>query len=168
MITLTVWKFSASDGAENALPRLAGLAARDLVIVEEVAAVAWPEGLRKPTTRTLGSLTGPGTLWGGSWGVLLSLIFLTPLAGPAFGAAAGAVAGTLSDFGIDDDFIIRVRQLVTPGTSALFVVCDGATAERLAFEWSDLDVELVRCDLSSEQERRLRYALGEESEQTRR
>ena len=57
-----------------------------------------------------GSITGPGKLWGGFWGMLLGLIFLTPLAGPTFGAAAGAVAGSFSEFGVSDDFVMRVRE----------------------------------------------------------
>ena len=68
--------------------------------MDDAALVSWPPGQRKPSTTSLGSLTGPGDLWGGFWGVLLALVFLAPLAGPTFGAAAGAVAGSLADFGV--------------------------------------------------------------------
>ena len=71
------------------------------VKIDDAAFVAWPRGRRTPATRELGSITGPGELWGGFWGMLLGLIFLTPLAGPTFGAAAGAVAGSLSEFGVE-------------------------------------------------------------------
>ena len=40
----------------------------------------------------------------------------------AVGAAAGALAGSLADYGIDDDFIKNVREKVTEGTSALFLL----------------------------------------------
>ncbi|HEY7075231.1 MAG TPA: DUF1269 domain-containing protein [Solirubrobacteraceae bacterium] len=133
------------------------------VRVEDAAAVLWPEGRRTPRTAMLGSLDGPGELWGGFWGMLLGLIFLTPLAGPAFGAAAGAIAGSLSDFGVSDDFVKRVRDTVTPGTSALFVLSDGPTRDALVQELRGVPFELIRSQLSAEQERRLRAALGEES-----
>ena len=60
---------------------------------------------------------------GGSfWGLLFGLIFFVPLLGAAIGAATGALAGSLTDVGIDDAFINKVRDQVTPGTSALFVL----------------------------------------------
>ena len=160
---LTVWRFEGTCGAEEALLRLEELAGRGEISVDDAALVSWPRDRRKPSTRELGSLRGPGALWGGTWGVLLGLIFLVPIAGPTFGAAAGAIAGSLSDFGIDDDFIKRVRDTVTPGTSALFVFSSDTVADRLVDELGGVNV--VRCNLSAEHERRLRAALGEESEQ---
>jgi uncharacterized membrane protein len=162
--SLTVWAFDSVPGATTAVPRLERLAAVGVVAVEDSALVSWPRGCRKPSTRTLGALSGPGSLWGGFWGVLLGLIFLVPLAGPTFGAAAGAFAGGLADFGVDDTFVKRVRDTVTPGMSALFLLSSGAVADALVVEFEDLGVVLIRSDLSEDQERRLREALGEESE----
>jgi uncharacterized membrane protein len=159
---LTVWRFEGAATAEaEALPRLERFAAAGDVTVDDAALVSWPQSCRKPSTRGLGSLNGAGALWGGTWGVLLGLIFVVPIAGPALGAAAGAIGGSLADFGIDDDFIKRVRETVTPGTSAIFVLGHGALAEHLA---ADLDgVDVVRCELSGAQARRLLATLGEES-----
>jgi uncharacterized membrane protein len=162
--SLTVWVFDTVPGATAAVPRLQRLAAVGVIAVEDSALVAWPRGRRKPSTHTLGALSGPGTLWGGFWGVLLGLIFLVPLAGPTFGAAAGAFAGGLADFGVDDAFVKRVRDSVTPGTSALFLLSSAAAADALVVELEDFIVVLIRSDLSEDQERRLRDALGEESE----
>jgi uncharacterized membrane protein len=161
--SLTVWKFATPEGVDDVVPRLRKLAAGGRVTVEDAAAVSWPEGQRKPYTAMLGSLDGPGELWGGFWGMLLGLIFLTPLAGPRFGAAAGAIAGSLSDFGVSDDFVKRVRDMVTPGTSALFVLSDGPARDALVAELRGVHFELIRSQLSAEQERRLRAALGEET-----
>lgn len=158
-MTLTVWRFEDPQAAEDGLARVMDLAGANAVSVEDAALITWPPGHRKPSTRELGALTGPGMLWGGFWGILLALIFLTPIAGPTFGAAAGAVAGSLADFGIEDDFIKRVREEVTPGTSALFLVCTDTTANRVA---SELETVPIRFDLTHEQERLLHEALGEE------
>ena len=164
MYALTVWRSPAPHDAEAfVLPRLEQLAGGGVAVVEDAALVSWPAGRRKPSTRELGSLSGPGSLWGGFWGVLLALIFLTPIAGPAFGAAAGAIAGSLSDFGVEDDFVMRVREHVTPGSSAVFALATAAAADRLEDALEGLAITTVRFELSDEQERRLRDVLAEES-----
>ena len=159
MHALTIWRFQGPDAAEKVLPLLGS----SQVEVDDAALVSWPPGHRKPSTRPLGCLVGPGVLWGGFWGMLLGLVFLTPLAGPTFGAAAGAVAGSLSDFGVEDDFVKRARETVTPGTSALFVIADGRGIEQVAAALEEHEFALVRTDLTHEQARRLYAALGEES-----
>ena len=73
--------------------------------------------------------------------------------------------GSLADFGIDDDFIKRVREMVTPGTSAIFLLVDGTHAARLVADLGG--VAVVRCELSGAQERRLLATLGEESADVR-
>ena len=161
MNTLTVWRFEAPDGAEAGVTSLRALANDGSATIDDAALVSWPVGRRTPVTRELGSITGPGGLWHGFWGMLLGLIFLTPLAGPAFGAAAGAVAGSLGDFGVADDFVKRVRDSVTPGTSALFVLSGRAAAGHLAERLRGLADEALRSELSLEQERRLRDALAD-------
>jgi uncharacterized membrane protein len=120
-----------------------------------------PSERRTPATRELGGITGPGSLWGGFWGMFLALIFLTPLAGPAFGAGAGALAGSLSDFGVADDFVKRVRDGVTPGMSALFVLSTRTSADAMNAGLAAFGVELLRYELSLEQEQRLRAALAD-------
>jgi uncharacterized membrane protein len=162
MNTLVVWRFDGPDGAAAALPRLERLVRAGEATVDDAALVTWPPGHRKPSTMTLGGLSGPGRLWGGSWGVLLALIFLVPIAGPTFGAAAGAVAGSLADFGIADDFVKRVRDDVGPGTSALFVVSSHASVERLAGALDGVATLSARSALSPAEEQHLRDALGEE------
>ena len=163
MNTLTVWRFGTPEAADSAVAMLTTLVREGRATVGDAALVSWPVGRRKPSARTLAGLDRPGQLWGGFWGLLLGLIFLTPLAGPAFGAAAGAVAGSLSEFGVEDDFVHEVREAVTPGTSAVFAVSTAASAARLAGVLARLDVQTLTSRLSPEQEQRLRDALGEES-----
>lgn len=160
--TISVWRFEDARTAAHVLPRLAPLAANG-GDVHDAAMVSWPAGHRKPSTRDLGGLTGPGTLWGGFWGVLLALIFLTPLAGPRFGAAAGAVAGSLADFGVEDDFVKRIRELVRPGNSAIFLIGGRTSPDRVAAVLDDVAVEMLRTDLSDEETQRLHEALRDEA-----
>jgi uncharacterized membrane protein len=161
--TLAVWCFSAPTAAEETLPRLEALTRSGAADVDAAAMVWWPAGQRKPSIRDLGGLTQPGALWGGFWGVVLALIFLTPLAGPTFGAAAGAFAGSLSDFGVEDNFVRRVRDAVTPGASAVFVISSSDSVDAIAAALDHAGDELIRSTLSHEQAQHLRDALGEES-----
>ena len=162
MDTLTVWTFPTAEGADEAVDRLRSLAKQGLIAIDDAAVVSWPPARRKPKVRELGSLTGPGALWGGFWGLLLGLIFLVPLAGLAFGAGAGAVAGGLVDVGIDDAFIKRIRAEVEPGTSAAFIVSRGADADAVAEALRDHDVRLLRSNLSKDEEAQLRATFADD------
>src|ERR671911_2502680 len=135
---------------------------RQLITLEDAAIVLWPEDRKKPQTRQLHSTTGTGATWGALWGLLFGLIFFVPLLGMAVGAGMGAWGGSLSDVGIDDDFIKQVREKVTPGTSALFALTSGATEDRVIEELKQFDFEIISTNLPAEEEQRLREAFGEE------
>ena len=67
--------------------------------------------------------------------MLFGLIFFVPLLGLAIGAASGALFGSLADVGISDSFIKSVRDQVTPGTSALFLLSSDAVIDRVKEEF---------------------------------
>lgn len=162
MATLTVWKFGSPEGAERALGTLKELQSEQLITVEDAAVVSWPADKKKPKTRELGKLTGAGALGGGFWGLLFGLIFFVPFLGMAVGAATGALLGSLSDVGISDDFIRGVREQVTPGTSALFVMTSGAVVDKVLERFPAGDrPELIQTNLSGEDEQKLREAFAE-------
>lgn len=164
MATLTAWKFSSPYGADDALATLEKLQSEQLIQVQDAAVVSWELGRKKPKTRELHSMKKVGALGGGFWGLLFGLIFFVPILGLAIGAATGALFGSLSDVGISDDFIDRVRQRVTPGTSALFLLSSDAVVDRVKAEFKDTSAELMTTNLSAEQEERLREAFGHEED----
>ena len=102
-----------------------------MINLEDAATVSWPAGAKKPKTRQLRSMTAAGALGGSFWGLLFGLIFFVPLLGLAVGAAMGALGGSMSDVGIDDDFIKRARDEITPGTSALFLMSSDAVIDKV-------------------------------------
>ena len=134
MTTLTAWKFETPTGADAVLLKLEQLQSRGLIELHDSAVVSWPEGRKKPWTRESESATGRGALGGGFWGLLFGLIFFVPLLGAAIGAATGALVGSLREVGISDDFIREVREKVTPGTSALFLLSSDAVYDKIAPE----------------------------------
>ena len=163
MATLTVWKYASADGAERALETVEQLQREELVELLDGAVVTWPEGKKKPKTRQLHNMAGTGALGGGFWGLLFGLIFFVPLLGAAIGVGMGALMGSLTDVGIDDGFIKDVRNEVTPGTSALFLMTQNAIVDKVreAFEGQERP-QLIKTNLSDEQEARLREAFAEE------
>ena len=163
MATLTVWKFDTAGGADGALHLLQRLQKEELLRIDDAAYVYWTEGRKKPKTEQLHSLAGGGALGGAFWGLLFGLIFFIPLLGAAIGATMGALAGSLSDVGIDDDFIRTVRDHVTPGTSALFVMTSNVVADKVIDQFRETGATLLSTNLSDEQESRLRAAFAEEA-----
>lgn len=161
MSTLSVWRFDTPDGAEKAVTTLEGLARQQLITVGDAATVSWQEGAKKPKTRQLHNLAGAGALGGAFWGMLFGLLFLVPLLGAAIGAAAGALVGSFSDVGIDDDFVKRTRDNITPGTSALFVLTSDAVVDKVRDAFTGQHAELLFTNLSTEQENKLREAFAE-------
>jgi len=161
--TLTVWKFNTPQGADEAARTLQELATKNLITIEDAATVSWGEGKKKPKTHQLASTTASGALGGSFWGLLFGLIFFVPLLGAAIGAASGALAGSLTDVGIDDSFINKVRDQITPGTSALFVMTSDAVVDKVkdAFSGHEPD-DLIFTNLSDEQEAALRQVFAGE------
>jgi uncharacterized membrane protein len=158
MATLSVWRFDASADAAEASVRLQQLAGRGGAIIHDAATVSWERAARKPTGHELRATGSSEALAGSFLGLLFGLIFLVPLLGAAMGAATGAVAGPLTDIGIDDTFVNKVRDQVTPGTSALFVLSPDTALEAVEAELAVLrPVELILAHLSAEQERALRW-----------
>lgn len=155
MSTLTVWKFETAEGAQEALAKLIDLSKLNLIKLQDAAVVAWPAGKKKPKTQNYGSLTGQGALSGAFWGMLFGLIFFVPFFGMAVGAAMGAMSGKFADYGINDSFIKQVRDQVTEGTSALFLLSSDAVRDRIAEAFKDVPLDLIESNLSSEEENNL-------------
>jgi uncharacterized membrane protein len=162
MATVTVLKFSTAEGANNTLGRVRELATQHLIKVHDAAIVSWPAGKKSPRTKQIVDLVGIGAMSGMFWGMLLGFIFAVPLFGMAVGAAFGALGGSFRDYGINDDFIKRVRSEVTEGTSALFLMTSDAVMDRVVEAMKDVKFEIIATNLSHEQETKLREAFGQE------
>lgn len=160
MTTLTVWKFETPHGAQDALNKLVDLSKQHLIQVNDAAIVSWAQGKKKPKTQNYGSLTGQGALSGAFWGMLFGMLFFVPFLGLAVGAAMGALSGKFADYGINDKFIKEVREQVTEGTSALFLMTSGAVQDRVAQAFQGVSAHLIQSNLTSEQEAQLMEDFG--------
>jgi uncharacterized membrane protein len=161
--TLTVWRFDTAGGADEAARTLDLLARGQVLTLVDAATVTWEVGKKKPKTRQLSSATGAGALGGSFWGLLFGIVFFVPLLGAAVGAATGALTGSMADVGIDDGFINKVRDQVTPGTSALFLMTSDVVVDKVKDAFgAHGPSELIFTNLSSEQEDALRQVFGQD------
>lgn len=162
MAHLTVYKYATPDGAEAALEKLKSLQAQGLITMLDAAIVTWPVGKQKPKTRQMVNMTGMGALDGAFWGMLFGLIFFMPLLGGLIGAGIGAIGGHFTDIGIDDAFITSVREKVTEGSSALFLMSQDEVVDRLREAFAGTAMELLATNLSKDQEAKLKAAFSAE------
>lgn len=167
MATLTVLKFNDLHGAKDMVTTMQRLNKEGLIRLEDAAIVEWDPNKKKPKTRQLHDLKGAGALTGSFWGLLFGLIFFVPILGLAVGAAMGALAGSMAKYGVDEDLINEVRSKVTPGTSALFLLTSEAVMDKVMDELKGKQFEIIRTNLSKEQEAQLREAFADEGQEER-
>ena len=77
------------------------------------------------------SLTGVGAAGGAFWGMLVGLLFFSPLLGMAVGAGAGALSGKLANVGVDNTMAKQLGDELTPGSSALIVLLRKVTPDKV-------------------------------------
>lgn len=105
------------------------------------------------------NLTPSGAVGGSFWGLLISFLFLNPVAGAAFGAGADALSGKLDDIGINDKFMKDLAETFTPGTSALFVLVRKATPDKVLDGLKGSKGKILQTSLNKDIEEELRKVL---------
>jgi uncharacterized membrane protein len=159
MSTLVVVGYSDPYQAEEVRLKLRKLQSEYLLDLED-AVVAVTDAKGKVKLHQAVNLTAVGAARGGFWGSLIGLIFLNPLLGFAVGAAAGAVSGSLTDIGIDDNFMKQLAGTMTPGSSTLFVLVRQSTPDKVLDELRGTGGRVLKTSLSHEDEAKLQAALG--------
>jgi uncharacterized membrane protein len=68
----------------------------------------------------------------------------------AVGAAMGAIMGKVAKTGIDQQFQDQVREMLKPGTSALFMVVEKMTEDKATAALSKFGGTVMKTSLSDE------------------
>jgi uncharacterized membrane protein len=158
MADLVIVAYPDEATAEAARAKLLELQKEYLVEVgDAVVAIRRPDGTVK--LNQLINTTAAGAAGGAMWGTLIGLLFLNPLLGAAAGAGAGALSGYLTDVGIDDKFLKQAAEALTPGQAALCVLVRKVTADKVLPAMAHFGGTVLRTNLTSEQEQKLRDAL---------
>ena len=137
--------------------------AKDLVIEPDAIAsiVRDTEGKFHVTT-SHHPVTG-GASWGMFWGLLFGLLFFIPVFGMAVGAGLGALFGKVEKTGINKEFQEQVRDMLQPGTSALFMVVEKVTPDKAVDALAPFGGTVLKSSLSKDAERELQEALHGEA-----
>jgi uncharacterized membrane protein len=105
------------------------------------------------------SMAGMGAAGGALWGGLIGLIFFMPLFGMAIGAAAGAAGGAMTDRGVDDNFMKKLGEELTPGSAALIVLISKVSTDKILPK-VQIPGTVIQTSLSNEDEQALKDALA--------
>jgi uncharacterized membrane protein len=100
-----------------------------------------------------------GASWGMFWSLLFGLLFFAPVFGSGVGLDLGGVFAKIETGGINRAFQQQVRDMVTPGTSALFLFISATDPQRALALLSNFGGHVAEVTLSDKQETRLQHAV---------
>ena len=103
--------------------------------------------------------TGAAAVWGGFWGLLIGLLFLTPIFWGVIGALLGGILGRTTDIGIDNKFIKEVGNSLDPGGTAVFMLVIKSTKNKVIEDLQQFGGQVYQTNLSQEDEDLLKQAL---------
>ena len=132
---------------------------QDLIIEPDAVAVIVRDEDGKYHVTTNHHPVGAGATWGMFWGLLFGILFFVPVFGLAVGAGLGALMGKVEKTGIDKQFEQQVRDMVRPGTSALFLIVEKVTPDKAVAALSKYGGTVLKSSLSEQAQSELQEAL---------
>ncbi|MFN8379809.1 MAG: DUF1269 domain-containing protein [Anaerolineae bacterium] len=140
---LSVLRCDVDDDAQRLESTLIKLRSAQLITIFDAALVEWPPGKTHPQVHQLIRLARQGTSQSAICSKLLDAIFDERSDEIAGVTQAGAHAGRAAEYGIDDQFIHQIRERVTEGSWALFLLTTGPVIDKLADAAQDMDFEII-------------------------
>jgi len=134
MSTLTAWRFSGTEAADGAVLRLKRLNAQDLIDVQDVAVLRWPQYAAEPLAQE--HVTDEGS-------------------------KVSSFVHKLRHAVIESSMVESVKGDMTPGTSALVLLSADAVVGAVAKAFEGSGIELIRSDLSVQDQDQLRAAFSD-------
>src|SRR4051795_11594826 len=132
---------------------------RDLIVEPDAVAVIVRDKDGKYKVTTSHHPVGAGASYGMFWGLLFGVLFFVPVFGMAVGAGLGALMGKVEKTGIDKEFQQQVRDMLTPGTSALFLVVEKVTPDKAVEGLRQYGGTVLKSSLSDKAQNELQEAL---------
>ena len=160
MSTFTVWKYDDPHSAGSAVTILKQAQSEGIVKVLDHTVVSWPKDAEKPVTDSEHDEKRRGTGWGAFLGGMVGMLFFAPVLGAVVGGGIGRSVKSSDGAGIRTEDLERIRDSVTPGTSALFLVTEDANLDRLGERFHGMNHTLVMTNLTSEEREMLTESFG--------
>jgi uncharacterized membrane protein len=158
MATLVAIGYPDEETASAAADEVQRLA-KDLVIEPDAVAVITRDADGKFHTHTNHHPVGGGATWGMFWGLLFGMLLFVPVLGVAVGAGLGALFGKIEKTGVDKEFQSQVRDMLQPGTSALFLIVEHVTPDKAVDGLRRFGGTVLKSSMSRESEKELQDAL---------
>jgi uncharacterized membrane protein len=158
MATLVAIGYPEEATAAAAAAEVQRLAADLVIEPDAIAVVTRDSGGAFHTTTNHHAVAG-GVSWGMFWGLLFGLLFFVPFLGMAVGAGLGALLGKVEKSGISRQFQRQVRDMLQPGTSALFLIIERATTDKAVAALSRYGGTVLKSSLPEQAEVQLQAAL---------
>ncbi|HZC53620.1 MAG TPA: DUF1269 domain-containing protein [Mycobacterium sp.] len=137
--------------------------AKDLIIEADAIAVIRRDAEGKYHVTTTHHPVGTGATWGMFWGLLFGMLFFVPVFGMALGVGFGALMGKITKSGISKEFQEQVRDMVKPGTSALFLVVEKVTPDKAIDALAPFGGTVLKSSLSKDVEKELQAELNSQA-----
>lgn len=133
--------------------------AADLIIQPDAIAVIRRDAEGKYHVSTSHHAVGVGASYGMFWGLLFGVLFFVPVFGMAVGVGLGALLGKVEKSGVNAEFQKQVRDMLKPGTSALFLVVEKVTPDKAVAGLRPFGGTVLKSSLSNEAQQELQDAL---------
>src|SRR5262245_5651515 len=187
MAELIVVGFQGIRRAAEVLNQLQELNVERLIDLKDGVAVYRTDDGRLRIDQSIQPTTREEAVWGGLLGAFVGVLLAAPFAVAAVpvavtaaltagGAAVGAVTGGVfgfddaatwkEDFGITDEFVKKVGEMIQAGQSAVFVLVRNADPDMVAEKFRGPGGTVLRTTLSPERTKKLQESLAGRSEQS--
>ena len=133
-MSTTAWRFNGTEGADAAVLRLKQLDAQEVMDVQDITVLRWPQYASGPQVQE--HVTDEGS-------------------------KASSLAKRIRKAGIDGALLQAVKDDMQLGTSAVVVLSADAAIDSVARAFEGQAMELIRSDLSVQQEDALRTAFND-------
>ena len=130
----TAWRFSGTEGADEAVLKLKQLEAAKLIEVQDVSIIRWPQYAAEPTVQE--HVTQEGS-------------------------KVSSLMHKFTHSGIDSSMVLAAQGDMTPGNSVLVLLTPEAAVDAFAKAFEGQGVVLIRSDLSVQEQDQVRAAMGD-------
>jgi uncharacterized membrane protein len=156
-IELVAKVFDAPDKASEALKAVQALQKEGALKLRNAAVLVKEEDGKLAIKETGDVDVKGGRLFGAITGGLIGLLGgpIGVIVGAAAGAGVGGLAAKKIDMGFSDKFLETFQERLQPGDSALIVLVEGESIEKLSQAWADEEGVIVRQALTDEMVERL-------------
>jgi uncharacterized membrane protein len=132
---------------------------RDLVIRPDQMAVIVRDESGNTRAFANANISVDTPAWAMFWGMLFALLYYGPVLGMPVGTDVAEIIGKIERSGIDLEFQTRARDILVPGSSALFLMLERVPVDRVVEALSEYGGTVLQSPLSEETQRTLQEVL---------